>query len=84
MRDLETVAVRVSNLVLVLLVVDLALGIALERTGIYPGATATATAIAGTLFALAALCGAALLVIEHLGDSRQSSLGEWETPEKRQ
>lgn len=82
MTDAETVAVRTAHLVLVLLVVDLGLGLALERAG-YPGAMATATAIAGALFALTAVCGLALVALDVAGGSRQTSLGEWENSGKR-
>lgn len=76
MIDAESAAVGAGRLVLVLLVADLGLGLALERTGAYPGAMATATSLAAALFVCTAVCGLALLAMDVLGHPGGAAPGE--------
>lgn len=83
MTDHEALAYASADLWLLLFVTDLALGIALDRTGVYPGAVDVAVAIGGLLCVLVGASGLALVLLGRKGRGRQSDLAEWELGDER-
>lgn len=83
MTDYEALAYAAADLWVVLFVADLSLGIALERTGVYPGAMDVAVALGGVLCVLIGATGLVLVLLGRDGRGRQSELSEWHLEEGR-